>query len=165
MFVLGLCRCLFRKIGKNIFVRPSKLQFNSPEVHNSWEQTAFGNLLIFSQIRVWSKSCWKVLWQFFDNLEKIAIQVSTQTFWTKSVLFLIKTIFPLFTDFHWWIFEHSKKTILSVLSIRLSTYPEERLDEISFLQRIRIVLPFADFEWEISSTAAGKLRHSCQNCS
>ena len=128
-------------------------------------KTAFGNLLIFSQIRVWSKSCLKVLWQFFDNLEKIAIQVSTETFWTQNVLFLIKTIFFLFTDFHWCILEHSKETILSVLSTRHSTYPEERLDEFSFLQRIRIVLPFPDFEWKISSIAAGKLRHSCQNCS
>ena len=77
MFVLGLCRCLFRKIGKNFFVRCSKTQFNCPEVQNSWEKTAFGNLLTFSQIHVWSKSCLKVLWQFFSNLEKIAIQVST----------------------------------------------------------------------------------------
>ena len=128
MFVLGLCRCLFRKIGKNIFVRCPKAQFNCPEVHNSWQKTAFGILLIFSPSRVWIKSCLKVLWQFFSNLEKIAIQVSTEIFWTKKFLFLMKTIFLLFTDFHWCIFEPSKKTILSVLSMRHSTYPEERLD-------------------------------------
>ena len=128
MFVLGLCRCLFRKIGENVFIRCSKPQFNCPEVQSSWEKTAFGNLLIFSQIRVWSKSCLKVLWQFFDNLEKIAIQVSTETFWTENVLFLIKTAFVLFTDFHWCIFEHSQTTILAVLSIRHSTYPGEWLD-------------------------------------
>ena len=121
IFVLGLCRCLFRKIGKNVFVRYSKPQFNCPEVHNSWEKTAFGTLVIFSQIRVWSNSCLKVLWQFFDNLDKIAIQVSTETFCTKNVLFVIKTIFFLFTDFHWCIFGHSKKTFFSVLSIRHST--------------------------------------------
>ena len=79
---------------------------------------------------------------FFDNIEKTAIQVSTQAFWTKNVLFLIRPIFFLFTDFHWCIFEHSKKTILSVLSIQHSTYPGERLDEISFLQWIRIILQF-----------------------
>ena len=96
----------------------------------------------FSQIRTWSKSCMKVLWQLSDNFDKIAIQVSTETFWTKNVLLLIKTIFFSFTDSHWCIFKHPKKTILSVLSIRHSTYPEERLDEISFPQRIRIVLHF-----------------------
>ena len=79
---------------------------------------------------------------FFDNIEKTTIQVSTQAFWTKNVLFLIKTIFFLFTDSHWCVFEDPKKTILSVLSIRHSTYPEERLDEISFLQWIRIILQF-----------------------
>ena len=73
--------------------------------------------------------------------------------------------FLLFTDFYWCIFEHSKKTVLSVLSIRHLMYPEERLDEISFLQRIRIVLAFLDFEWKISWIPAGKLCHSCQNCS
>ena len=51
-----------------------------------------------------------------------------------------------FRDFDRCNFEHSKKTNLSVFSIRRSTYPEERLDEISFLQRIRIVLSFLDFE-------------------
>ena len=70
-----------------------------------------------------------------------------------------------FTDFDRGIFEHSKKTILSVLSIRHSTYPEERLDEIFFLQRIRIVLPFLDFEWKISWILPWKLCHSCPNCS
>ena len=54
---------------------------------------------------------------------------------------------------------------MSVLSIRLSTYPEERLDEISFLQRIRIVLPFLELEWKISWIPAGKLCHSCRYCS
>ena len=54
---------------------------------------------------------------------------------------------------------------MSVLSIRHSTYPEERLDETSFLQRIRIVLLFPDFEWKTSWIPAGKLRHSWQNCS
>ena len=154
-FFLGLCRSFFRKIGKNVLVRCSKPQFNFPEVHDSWKNLALGKLLIFSQIRIWSKSCMKVLWQPSDNLDKIAIQVSTETFWTKSVLFLIKTIFFLFTDIYWCNFEHSNKTTLSVLSIRHSTYPGERLDEISYLQRIRIVLPFADFEKKISSTAAG----------
>ena len=96
----------------------------------------------FSQIGTWSKSCMKVLWQLSDNFDKIAIQVSTETFWTKNVLLLIKTIFFSFTGSHWCIFEHPKKTILSVLSIRHSTHPEERLDEISFPQRIRIVLHF-----------------------
>ena len=77
---------------------------------------------------------------------------------------LKKEIFP-FTDFDRCNFEHSRKTILSVLSKRPSTYPEERLDEISFLQRIRIVLPFLDFEWILSWIPAGKLCHSCRKCS
>ena len=47
MFFLGLCRSLFRKIVKNVLVRCSKPQFNCPEVHNSWKNIAFGNLLIF----------------------------------------------------------------------------------------------------------------------
>ena len=111
-------------------VRCSKPQFNCPEVHDSWKNIAFGKLFIFSQNRIWSKSCMKVLWQLSGNLDKIAIQVSTETFWTKNVLFLIKTIFFLFTDSHWCVFEDPKKTILSVLSIRHSTYPEERLNEI-----------------------------------
>ena len=162
---MGLCRSLFRKIGKIFLVRCSKPQFSCPEVHDSWKNFAFGNLLIFFQNRIWSKSCMKVFWQLSDNFDKTAIQVSTETFCTKNVLFLIKTISFLFTDSHWCIFEHLKKTFLSVLSVRHSTYPKERLDEISFLQRIRIVLPFPDFEWKISSTAAGKLRHSCQICS
>ena len=70
-----------------------------------------------------------------------------------------------FTDFDRCIFEHSKKTILSVLSIPHSTYPEERLDEIFFLQKIRIVLQFPDFDWKLSWILAGKLRHSCRNSS
>ena len=49
------------------------------------------------------------------------------------------------------------------MSIRHSTYPEDRLDEISFLQRIRIVLPFLDFEWKISWIPARKLCHGCLN--
>ena len=163
--LLGLCRILSRKIGRNVLVRCSKPQFICPEVHGSCKKTASGNLLIFPQIRIWSKPCLKILRQLFDNLEKNAIQVSTGTFWTKNVLFLIKTNFFSFTDFDRCIFEHSKKTILSVLSIRHSTYPQERLDEISFQQRIRIVLPFPNFEWKISSIAARKLRHSCRNCS
>ena len=97
----------------------------------------------------------KVLWQHSDNLDKIEIQVSTETFWTKNVPFLIKTILFSFTDSHWCVFEDPKKTILSVLSIRHSTYPKERLEEFSFLQKIRIVLPFADFEWKISWIPAG----------
>ena len=55
-----------------------------------------------------------------------------------------------FTNFNRCIFEQSKKFFLSVLSIRHSTYPEERLDEVSFLQRNGIVLPFVEFEWKIS---------------
>ena len=35
----------------------------------------------------------------------------------------------------------------------------------SFLKRIRIVLPFGDFEWKISWISAGKLCHSCRKCS
>ena len=52
---------------------------------------------------------------------------------------------------------------MSVFSIRHSTYPEKWLDEASFLQRIRILLPFPDFDKEISWIFAGKLRHSCRN--
>ena len=152
---MGLSRSLFRKIGINALVKCSKPQFNCPEVHDSWKNIAFGTLLIFSQIRIWSKSCMKVLWQLSDNLDKIAIQVSTETFWTKNVLFLIRNIFFSFTDSQWCIFEHPKKTILSVLSLRHSPYPEDWLDEFSFPQRIRIVLPFADFEWKISWIPAG----------
>ena len=96
---MGFCRCLFRKIGKNVLVRCSKPQFICPEVHHSWKNIAFGKLLIFSRIRIWSKSCMKVLWQLSDNLDKIAIQVSTETFWTKNVLFLIKTIFSCLRGF------------------------------------------------------------------
>ena len=44
---MGLCRSLSRKTGKNVLVRFSKLQFNCPEVHDSWKNIAFGNLLIF----------------------------------------------------------------------------------------------------------------------
>ena len=36
---------------------------------------------------------------------------------------------------------------------------------IFFLHRIRIVLPFLDFEWKISGIPAGKLCHSCRKCS
>ena len=57
------------------------------------ERPAFLKMLIFSQIRIWSKSCMKVLRQFSDNLDKIAIQVSTETFWRNNVLFLTNTKF------------------------------------------------------------------------
>ena len=57
------------------------------------EETAFMKMLIFSQFRIWRKSCLKVLQQFFVSLEKIAIQVSTETFWWKNVLFLSDTKF------------------------------------------------------------------------
>ena len=50
-------------------------------------------MLIFSQFRIWSKSCLKFLRQLFVSLEKIAIQVSTETFWRKNVLFLTDTKF------------------------------------------------------------------------
>ena len=109
------------------------------------ENTSFLKMLIFSQIRISNKSFLKVLRQFFASSEKIAIQVSAETFWRKNVLFLTDTKFFSFTDFNRCNCEHSKKTVLSVLSIRHSTYQEQRLDENSFLQRIRIVLPFLDF--------------------
>ena len=51
MIFLGLCRSLFRKIGKNDLVGCSKRQFNCPEMHDSWKNIAFGNLF-FSQIRI-----------------------------------------------------------------------------------------------------------------
>ena len=34
---LGLCRSLFRKIGRNVLIRCSKPQFNCPEVLDSWK--------------------------------------------------------------------------------------------------------------------------------
>ena len=55
------------------------------------EKAAFLKMLIFSQIRIWSISCLKVLRQLFDSLEIITIQVSTETFWRNNVLFLTDT--------------------------------------------------------------------------
>ena len=49
--------------------------------------------------------------------------------------------------------------------MRHLSYPEDRLDEDFFPHRIRIVLPFLDFEWKISWIPAGKLCHSCRKCS
>ena len=39
--LLGLCRSVFRKIGRNVLVRCSKLHFNCPEEHDSWKKTAY----------------------------------------------------------------------------------------------------------------------------
>ena len=127
-------------------------------------KNCFLKMLTFSQIRIWSICCLKVLWQLFASLEKISIQVSTETFWRNNLFFDRYQIFS-FTDFNRCNFEHSKETNLTVFSIRHSTYPEERMDEIFFLQRSRIVLPFLDFEWKVSWISAGKLCNSCPNCS
>ena len=56
-------------------------------------KTAFLKLLIFYQFRIWNKSCLKVLRQLFVSLEIITIQVSTESFWRKNVLFLTDTKF------------------------------------------------------------------------
>ena len=101
---MGLCRSLFRKIGKNVLVRCSKPQFSCPEVHDSWKNFAFGNLLIFFQNRIWSKSCMKVFWQLSDNFDKTAIQVSTETFWTKMFSFWSKPFFSCLRTHFWLIF-------------------------------------------------------------
>ena len=160
----GLCKSFFRIIGRNVFSRCSRHSFLLYRWAWFLKKLLLENV-DFSHVRIWSKSCSQVLRQLFASLKKIAIQVFTETFWRNSVLFLTETIFFSFTDFDRCIFEHSKKAILSVLSIRHSTYLEEWLDEISFLQRIRIVLPIPDFDWKISWIPAGKLRHSCRNCS
>ena len=161
----GLCRNFFRILCRNVLGKMFKTAFQLSRGAWFLEKTAFLKMLILSQLPIWSDSCSKILRQLFASWEKIAIQVTTETYWRNKVLFLTETIFFSFTDFDRCIFEHSKIIILSVLSKRHSTYPEERLDEISSLQRIRIVLPFPDFESKMSWLPAWKLRHSCRNCS
>ena len=56
-------------------------------------KNCFLKMLIFSQNLIWSKSCMKFLWQLSDNFDKIAIHVSTETFWTKRFSFWSKLYF------------------------------------------------------------------------
>ena len=77
------------------------------------EKTAFLKMLIFSQIRICSISCLKVLQQLFDSLQIITIQLSTELFWimsTELCSFFDQYQIFLFTDFNRCNSEHSKKT-------------------------------------------------------
>ena len=129
------------------------------------EKTAFLKKLIFSAIWIWSESCLKFLRCFFRQLRENCNPCVHRNNLKKYCSFFDRYQLFSFTDFNRCNFEHSKKTILTVLSIRHSTYPEERLDEISFLQRIRIVQTFLDFELKISWIPAGNLCHKCRKCS
>ena len=70
-----------------------KTAFQLPWGAQILKKNCFWKMLIFFQLRTWSKSFSKVLRQLFDGLEKITIQPSTETFWRRKVLVLTETIF------------------------------------------------------------------------
>ena len=163
MFFPGQCRNFFRIFGRNVLARCSKLHFNCPEEHNSWEKQLL-KMLIFSQIRIWTISCLKILGQFFASLEKIAMQVSTETFWRNNVFFWP---IPNFFVYGFWPMQFwtlKEKYFVSFVNTAFNV-SRGSIGWNFFLQRIRIVQPFLDFEWKISWIPAGKLCHSCRKCS
>ena len=138
MFFLGLCRSLFRKIGKNILVRGSKPQFNCPEVHDSWKNIAFGNLCIF--FSNWDLE--QILYESFVATFRQLRQNSNPSVHRnilnkKCSLFDQNYIFLVYGS-HWCNFEPPKKTILSICQFGIQRI--QRNDWMKFLSHKELEL-------------------------
>ena len=170
----NLFRCFQRKfftektfLFKKSCLFPVNAEISSRYLVETFWQDVQNCISIVQRSMIPGRNCFFENVDFFSisDLEQIFFESSAATFrqlrencnpsFHRNILKKKRSVFDryqifTFTNFNRCNFEQSKKLFLSALSIRHSTYPEERLDEISFLQRNGIVLPFVDFEWKIS---------------